>query len=118
MHETEVFIIIKDRKEYFPNKRYCRLIKIRKVILDTVNNTVQSKTSVNQWKETSPVIEQLINIKNMECASFMVFHIESFYSLLPKDLFKNVIQFAKESVSQYLWLQSITDQSSTESTII
>ena len=48
----------------------------------------------------------------------MVFHIESFYSLIPKDLFKNVIQFAKESVSQYLWLQSITDQSSTESTII
>ena len=56
MLETEAHLTIKDQKDDFPNKFLCRLInisksgisKISKVILNKINNLVQSKTSVNQ----------------------------------------------------------------------
>ena len=71
MQETEAYITIKDHKESFPNKIPCRLInpskssvgKISKVILDKINNNIQKETSVNQWKDTSTVIEWFVNIK-------------------------------------------------------
>ena len=80
MQETEAYITIKDHKEDFPNKISCRLInpskssigKISKVILDKINHIVQSKTSLNQWKNTSSLIEWFINIKNKESLSFKV----------------------------------------------
>ena len=88
MLETEyiyTYITIKDHKEYFPNKISCRFInlskssigKISKRILDKFNNIVQSKTSANQWKDTS-VIEWLINIKNKESSSFMFLILKAF----------------------------------------
>ena len=58
MQETEAYITIKDHKEDFPNKISCRSInpskssvgKISKVILDKINNIVQSRTSVINGK--------------------------------------------------------------------
>ena len=89
MQETEAYITIKDHKEIFPNKIPCRLInpskscvgKISKVILDKINNRIQKETSADQWKGTSSVIEWFVNIKEKERSSFMVFDIESFYTL-------------------------------------
>ena len=106
MQETEACITIKNHREDFPNKISCRLInpskssigKISKEVLDKINNIVQSRTSVNQWKNTSSVIEWFINIKNKEILSFIVFDIESFYPSISEDLFNSAIQFAKESV--------------------
>ena len=106
MQETEACITIKNHREDFPNKISCRLInpskssigKISKEVLDKINNIVQSRTSVNQWKNTSSVIEWFINIKNKEIFSFIVFDIESFYPSISEDLFNSAIQFAKESV--------------------
>ena len=54
MQETEAYITIKDHKENLLSKISCHLInpsksiKVSKVILDKINNTVQSRTSVNQ----------------------------------------------------------------------
>ena len=59
---------------------------------------VQSRTSVNQWKDISSVIEWFISIKNKESASFVVFDIESFYPSIFEDLFKSAIQFAKDQL--------------------
>ena len=85
MLETDAYITIKDHKEDFQKKVSCRLInpskssigKISKMILDKINSIIQSKTSVNQWKDMS-VIEWFINIKSKESSSFIVFDIESF----------------------------------------
>ena len=74
MQETEAYITIKDHKEDFPSKISYRLInpsesrigKISKVILRKIKNIVQSRTSVNQWKDTPSVIEWFINIRNKE----------------------------------------------------
>ena len=105
MLETEAYVTIRDRKEDFPNKISCCLInpsissigKISKVILDKINNIVQSKT-VNQWNDISSVIELYISVKIKESSSFIVFDIESFYPSISEDLFKSAIHFAKESI--------------------
>ena len=105
MQETKACTTIKDHKD-FPNKIFCCLInpsksnigKISKVILDKINNIVQSRTSVNQCKDTLSVIEWFINIKNKEISSFFLFDIESFYPSISEDLFKSSIQFAKKSI--------------------
>ena len=49
---------LKDRKPNFDNNPKCRLInrakseveKIRKVLLDKINNVVRYKTNPNQWR--------------------------------------------------------------------
>ena len=35
------------------------------------NNYIQKETLANQWKDTSPVIEWFVNIKEKEHSSFM-----------------------------------------------
>ena len=107
MQEKEEYITIKDHKEDFPNKISCPLInpsrsgisKISKVIFDKINNIVQSKTSVNQWKDTLSVTKRFMDVKNKKSSSFIVFDIRRFYPSVSEDLFKSAIQFAKESIA-------------------
>ena len=87
LQETEEYIIINDFKKDFPNKILCRLInpskssieKISEVILDKISKQIQLITKVNQWKETSRVIEWFNNFQSKERLSFVVFDIESNY---------------------------------------
>ena len=75
MQETEVFITVNDHKEGFPHTLSFRLInpsksdigKISKSILDKINKAIVSTTSVNQWKNTSDVIQWFKSIPNKEC---------------------------------------------------
>ena len=63
--ETEAYITIKEHKEDFPNKISCRLInpskssigEIKKLIINKIKQQIQLITKVNQWKDTSSVIE-------------------------------------------------------------
>ena len=95
LDENEAYVTIKDHKERFPEKISCRLInpsktdigKISKQILDRVNNTMLKKPKVNQWKNTSSVIEWHCNIKRKDQCSFVVFDIESFYLSISTKLF-------------------------------
>ena len=104
MQESETYITIKYHKESFPNEIPCCLKnpskssigRISKVILDKINKHIQKETSVNQWKNTSSVIEWFANIKEKECSSFIIFDIESFYRSITKCLFTNAIKFAKQ----------------------
>ena len=70
LDENEAYVTIKDHKEGFPDKISCRLINPSKAdigkiskILDRVNNTILQKNKVNQWKNTSSVIEWYCCIK-------------------------------------------------------
>ena len=106
LHETEAYITIKDHKDDFPNKVSCRLInpckssigKISKVILDRINTAVRTNTNVNQWKDTSSVIDWFKNIPDKNSCYFMVFDIESFYPSISEKLFNDAIQYAKQTV--------------------
>ena len=111
MYENEVYITIKDHKEDFPNKISCRLInpsksdigKISKQILDKMNFKIISETKLNQWKNSTSVIEWFNNIPNKNQHRFVVFDIESFYPSISEDLFNEALSFAKTKVN-------ITDQ--------
>ena len=60
-----------------------------------MNNTILENNKVNQWKDTSSVIEWCRNIKRTDQCSFVVFHIESFYPSISTKLFGEAILFAK-----------------------
>ena len=102
--ERQVFISLKDHKENFANNPTCRLInpakseigRISKQVLQRINTDVQNKTSFNQWKNYSSVIEWFKNIADKNLYTFTVFEIESFYSSISQELLTNVIHFAKK----------------------
>ena len=53
------------------------------------------KNKVNQWKNTSSVIEWYCNIKRKDQWSFVVFDIESFYPSISEKLLDKAILFPK-----------------------
>ena len=63
---------------------------------------------MNQWKDTSDIIEWYKAIDDKQNSSFIQFDIESFYPSIKKELFDNAILFAK----------TITDISDEELNII
>ena len=85
MYANESYITIKNHKEHFPNKISCRLInpsksdirKISKTILDKVITKIVSLTNVNQWKNSTSVIEWYKTIPNKDQYRFIIFDIEN-----------------------------------------
>ena len=86
MYENESYITIKDHKENFPNNISCRLInpsksdieKISKTILDKIISKIVSLTNVNQWKNSTSVIEWYKTIPNKDQYRYIIFGIEKF----------------------------------------
>ena len=72
--------------------------KITKVILHRIDTAARNHTEVNQWKDTSAVIDSFKNIPDKKSCYFMVFDIESCYPLISEKLFKEAIQYAKNIV--------------------
>ena len=93
------YITIKDHKDEFPNKIQCRLInlsksnigKISKAILDTINKNVVRSTEINQWKNTSNVLDWYANYTDKNKASFVQVDIENCYPSITSDLLYNSI---------------------------
>ena len=102
--ERQAFISLKDHKENFANNPTCRLInpakseigRISKQILQRINTEVRNKTSLNQWKNSSSVIDWFKNIPDKHLHTFTIFDIESFYPSIPEDLLSKAIHFAKK----------------------
>ena len=103
LDENEAYVTIKDHKEGFPDKISSHLInpsktnigKIRKQILEIVNNTILEKNKVSHGKNTSSVIGWYRNIKRKDQCSLVVVDIESFYPSISTKLFDEVISIAK-----------------------
>jgi bifunctional ADP-heptose synthase (sugar kinase/adenylyltransferase) len=80
MRKQEAFITIKDHKENFEVNPTYRLItpakselgKVRKTILDNINDTIRTKLKINQWKNTQSVINWFNNISNKTQYSFLI----------------------------------------------
>ena len=76
---SETFITLKDHRDVVYNKPSCRLInppkkelgKISKKIIEQINQEILKKTEVNQWKNTSNVINWFNNIENKKDCSFI-----------------------------------------------
>ena len=87
LQKNEADITPKDHKENFQNNPTFRLVtsakinicKISKTILDKINKKLTSSIQVNQWKNSSAVIEWFKNMQNKNNCSFIVFDIENFF---------------------------------------
>ena len=101
--KQQAFITLKDHKGNFANHPTCRLInpakselgKVSKQILHNINSKIRKMTKLNQWKNTSEVINWFTNIPNMQKHSFASFDIDSFYPSITESLLSKAISFAK-----------------------
>ena len=72
--KTPAYRILKDHKENFHASTPCRLInpckseigKISKRLLEGINNNLPAKLNINQWRDTTQVIDWF---KKLECKS-------------------------------------------------
>ena len=100
---ANAFISLKEHKPNFSSNPKCRLInpakseigKISKYFLEQLNSKIRDLSSVNQWQETSTVINWFKNIKNNKKCIFLQFDIEEFYPSISKELLLKAITYAK-----------------------
>ena len=101
--KKQAFITLKDHKENFMNHPTCRLInptkselgRVSKQILDNVNNALRSRTEVNQWRNSTAVIEWFTALRNKQKYTFILFDIANFYPSISESLLRKSINFAK-----------------------
>ena len=97
--KQQPFSNLKDHKDNFANHLInpakTELGKVSKQILDNINSKVREMTKLNQWKNTSDVINWFTNIPDMQKNSFASFDIDSFDSSITESLLSKAISFAK-----------------------
>ena len=111
MAPKQAFITLKDHKPNFQNNPSYRLInpakselgKVSKQILDRINTQIAAKSSVNQWKNTSEVLDWFNNSVKTERTTFITFDVCEFYPSITEQLLNKALDFAQE-------LTNITDQ--------
>ena len=101
--ERKAFITLKDRQGNFRSNSKCRLLNpskseigyISKSFLERIISDVKRSTKVNQWTETSTVIEWFKKIENKKSSRFIKFDIVDFYPSISEQLLDNALTFAK-----------------------
>ena len=68
--------------------------KIRKQILDRINKKITESVSINQWSNTTAVLNWFNNIDNKQQYSFIAFDVVDFYPSISIDLLSDALQFA------------------------
>ena len=107
MAKQQCFVTIKDHKLNFRTNPKYRLLnptkselgKLSKYILQTINTELRNKIKVNQWQNSSEVIEWFKSIPNKKECVFTVFDIQEFYPSITEDLLKQAILFAQNSIN-------------------
>ena len=102
--KNECFITLKDHKPNFKNNPKVRLINlekneigpISKTILDKINHQLRDSLRINQWKDTSKVMEWFFKIPDKNRHNFAIFDIKDFYPSISEKLLTNALNFAKE----------------------
>ena len=101
---SNCFITLKDHKENFVNHPTTRLInpakneigRISKSILHKINICLCEKLKLNEWKNTTDVINWFERIDEKHLHTFTKFDIKDFYPSIKETLSKNAIQFTAE----------------------
>ena len=103
----EAFITLKDHKENFVNKPTCRLInpskleigKISKQLPGEINRKLVNIKKVNQWKNTSSVLQWFERLTNKSDLAFICFDVVEFYPSISEDLLNRALDFASEHLN-------------------
>ena len=101
---NQAFITLKDHKPNFNTKLPCRLINpckselgaISKTILDRVNKEIREKLKLNQWKNTTEVIDWFKSVSNKHECRFVQMDIKEFYPAITKDTLTQALNFAQK----------------------
>ena len=98
------YILIKDHKIDYENKKAVRLInptktelgKVSNIILQDVVNCLKNKLGLNLWISTKEAIDWFSSIKNMDKATFIQFDIVEFYPSIKERILMDSLEFAKQ----------------------
>ena len=101
--DNPAYITLKDDKENFRNNTKCRLINPSKSEVGLVSKSypsniiasISKKTKVNQWRNTSTVIDWFKNLADIQKRKFIRFDIAEFYPSISEDLLNKSIDYAK-----------------------
>ena len=99
--QNKAFITIKDHKPNFPKNVACRLlspskseiVKISKVDLEDINNSIRRSNNLNQWQNSKNVIDWFKMIPLKKQSHFVKFDIVSFYPSISRNVLNEAIQF-------------------------
>ena len=102
MATKEAFITLKDHKDNFVNRHTCRLInhskseigRISKKILKEINRKLVTTTKVNQWKNTSSVLQWFKQLTKKRDSAFICFDVVEFYPSITEKLLIRALDFA------------------------
>lgn len=102
--ERQAFITLKDHKESFATNTKCRLInptktelgRVSKIMLDSINAEIRRQISVNQWMNTTSVLEWFNNLHDKKNLSFLVFDIVEFYPSISEELLTRCLSWARQ----------------------
>ena len=101
--QNEAFIAVKDHKPNFTKNVACCLLnpckseigKISKAYLENINNSVRSSNKLNQWRNSTTVIDWFKMIPLKKQSHFLKFDTVSFYPSISSNVLNEAIQFAK-----------------------
>ena len=74
------------------------LVKLASKYYKKISKTLRSKLNLNQWQNTSEVIDWFKNIQQNRSHTFTVFDIQEFYPSITKKLLKHALVFAQKYV--------------------
>ncbi|XP_022810398.1 uncharacterized protein LOC111347413 [Stylophora pistillata] len=105
--KEDAFITLKDHKPNFQDNPSCRLInpskpeigKIRKHLLDEINNAIITSSKANQWKNTSSVLKWFNSLEDKSSLSFICFDVCEFYPSITEKLLSKALDFASKYCS-------------------
>ena len=94
MAMKEAFITPKEHKDNFANRPTCRLInpskteegRISKQILKEINRELVNATKVNQWKNTSSVLQWYKQLLNKGNSTYICVDVVEFYPSISEAL--------------------------------
>ena len=103
-YDQNAFITLKDHKENFRNNIKCRLNNswksevgfISKKYLSNIISEVKEKTGINQWQNTSTVIDWCKNLGNKTKHEFIKFNIAEFYPSISEEPLDKTTIYAKQ----------------------
>ena len=104
---SNCFITLKDHRK----KKLCttRLInsakneigRISKLILDKINICLCEKLKLNEWKNTTDIINRFEKIDKRHLHTFSIFDRKDFYLPIKETVLKKAIQFVVEHIDTY-----------------
>ena len=104
LEERSAYILFKDHKKNFPDRKQTRLINptktelglVSKDVIQKITSRLMSNHKYNLWKNSMDTIDWFKNIKDKKRSTFVQFDIIEFYPSITKELLLRSLNHARE----------------------